>query len=111
MNDPNPGVLPVDPTRAGPAFRVTIIAPQHAEAYGNVYAVIDPDHAVVHVLSADGQTHYLTIPIHHALIEWRDPTSLEPQPRIPPFGAGAFERLGKEVQKMAEGMGRAFGQE
>ena len=111
MNNPKPNVLPVDPTRAGPAFRVTLIGPQHAEAYANVYALIDPDHAVVHVLSADGQTHFLSIPIQHALIEWRDPAPLDPQPRIPPFGSGAFERLGEEIQRMTRGMGRAFGQE
>ncbi len=36
---------------------------------------------------------------------------LEPQPRIAPFGAAAFDRMSEHAQRMAEGMSRAFGPE
>lgn len=99
----------VKPTTSGAAFRVTIIGPQQAEAYENVYAILDSEFGVVHVLSADRTIHYLTIPITSALVEWEDPAALGAQPRMPPFGPGAFQRLGEQVQRMAEGMGNAFG--
>ena len=98
------------PTTAGPAFRVTIVSAQHTEAYQGVQASIDGDRGVVHLFSADGQTHYLTIPVALALVEWVDPAPLHPQPRIPPYGSGAFERLGEQVQRMAEGFGKGFGE-
>ena len=55
------------PTTSGLAFRVTIMGPQQAEAYERVHAVVDSAHAVVHLFSHDGQTHYLTIPAGSAL--------------------------------------------
>ena len=97
------------PTVSGTAFRVTILGPQPAEAYERVHAQLDAAHGVVHVFSADAQTHYLTIPIGSALIEWQDPSALGALPRVPPFGPGAFERMGEQVQRMVEGMGRTFG--
>lgn len=100
----------VNATTSGPAFRVTILGEQH-EAYEGVYAKIDADHGVVHVLSADALTHYLSIPINLALIEWHDPAALQPQPRVAPFSADAFQRMGEHVQRMAEGMSRSFGQD
>ena len=93
-------------TTSGPAYRVTVVGPQHTEAYEGVQALVDADRGVVHVFGADGATHYLTIPLTSALIEWHDPTPLQPQPRFPPYGTGAFERLGEHVQRMAEGIGR-----
>lgn len=100
--------IPAGPTTAGLAFRVTLLG-HEAEAYEGVYALLDAQYPVVHVFSADAQTHYLTIPLASALIEWQDPTALQPLPRLPAFGPGAFDRLGEHVQRMAEGMGRAFG--
>ncbi len=100
----------VKATTAGPAFRVTILGPEQSEAYEQVYARLDSAHQVVHVFSADGQTHYLSIPIGSALIEWKDAAALQPRPRIPPYGPGAFESLGEQMQRMMEGMGRAFGE-
>lgn len=100
----------VNPTQSGAAFRVSIIGPEQAEAYMNVHAALDAEHGVVHVYSSDAQTHYLTIPISSALIEWRDPSALQPQVRIPPFGPDAFEHLGEQMQRMAQGIGRGFGQ-
>ena len=97
------------PTTSGPAYRVTIVSAQHTEAYQDVHATIDGDRGVVHVFGPDGSTHYLTIPVGSALIEWLDPAPLHPQPRIPPYGAGAFEKLGEQVQRMAEGIGKGFG--
>ena len=100
----------VNATISGPAFRVTILGEQH-EAYEGVYAKLDAEHGVVHVLSADAQTHYLSIPISLALIEWHDTAVLHPQLRIAPFGADAFQRMGEHAQGMAEGMSRTFGQD
>jgi hypothetical protein len=99
-----------DPTTAGPAFRVSVLGEQQSEAYEMVYVQLDAANCVVHVFSADAQIHYLTIPIQRVLVEWLDPSALEPQVRMPPFGAGAFERMGEQVQRMADGMGRALGQ-
>jgi hypothetical protein len=100
----------INATTSGLAFRVSILGGQH-EAYEGVYAKLDPEHGVVHVLSRDAQIHYLSIPINLALIEWQDPAPLEPQPRIAPFGAAAFDRMSEHAQRMAEGMSRAFGPE
>ena len=93
------------PTTAGPAFRVTLMGAQHAEAYEGVYADLDAQHGVVHVFSSDRQVHYLTIPLGSALIEWQDPAMLQPQPRLPAFGPGAFHRIGEQMQQMFEGFG------
>ena len=98
------------PTTSGPAFRVTILGPQQAEAYENVYAVIDEARRAVHLFSHDGTTHYLTIPAGAALVEWKDPTELRPRLRVPPFGPGAFDGFGEQVQNMMKGF-RGFGQE
>ncbi|HEX8432941.1 MAG TPA: hypothetical protein VF625_16765 [Longimicrobium sp.] len=97
------------PTLSGPAFRVTILGQQYAEGYENVFAKIDPAHSAVHVFSADGETHYLTIPLNCALIEWQDPASLNPGPRISPMGAGAFARIDAQLTEMTKGMRNAFG--
>jgi hypothetical protein len=102
--------LAVTPTTAGVAFRVTIIGPEQAEAYENVHAVLDDGRGVVHVFSADASTHYLTIPMGSALIEWRDPSALNPRPRLPPYGAGAYESFGEHIQKMAREIGGSFGE-
>jgi hypothetical protein len=96
--------IPVSPTTAGPAFRVSLIGPQISEAYEAVYAVLDARYPVVHVLSPDTRTHYLTIPLGSALIEWLDPRTLEPRPRIPPLGPGAFQRMQEGMQRMMEGV-------
>jgi hypothetical protein len=101
--------IPAVPTTSGPAFRVTMIGQQNAEAYEGVYAIIDEKSRFVHVLSADGQTHYLSIPVTSALIEWKDPQPLEPGLRVPTFQTDAFQKLGEQVQRMTEGMGRVFG--
>lgn len=96
---------PVKPTTSGPAFRVTIIGQQMAESYENVYVVLDPKGGMVHLLSADGQIHYLTIPQGSTLIEWADPSVLAPHPRVPPFGPGSFKRIQEGIGRMAEGLG------
>jgi len=98
------------PTTSGPAFRVTILGPQHAEAYEHVYAAIDEARGVVHVFSHDASTHYLSIPAGAALIEWRDPTELNPRVRMPPFGPGAFDGFGEQIQNMMKGF-HGFGNE
>ena len=100
----------VQPTTSGPAFRVTVVAPQHAVAYEQVYAQLDAAHGVVHVLSADGRTHYLSVPIGCAVIEWQDAAALQPQPGIPAYAPGAFGRMGEQMQRMMDEMGGAFGQ-
>lgn len=100
--------VPASPTTAGQAFRVTIMG-QEAEAYERVYVQLDAQFPVVHVFSTDAQTHYLTIPLASALIEWEDPAPLQPFPRLPAYGPGAFERFGEHAQRIAEGVGRAFG--
>jgi hypothetical protein len=100
----------VNPTTSGVAFRVSILGLEQVEAYANVYAALDPEHDVVHVFSSDRQTHYLTIPITRTLIEWKDPSGLQPQLRLPPLGAGAFEQLGEQMQRMMEGMAHGMGQ-
>ena len=46
-----------NPTTAGPVFRVSILGEQQTEAYEQVYAQLDSAHGVVHVFSADAQTH------------------------------------------------------
>jgi hypothetical protein len=98
----------VTPQIAGVAFRVTIIGPQQAEAYENVHAVLDDKRGVVHVFSADTHTHFLTIPLGSALIEWKDPTELNPRPRIPPFGPGAYGHFGEHIQRMAKEFSGGF---
>jgi hypothetical protein len=99
-------VSPPDPTptTSGVAFRVTILAPQQAEAYEHVYAVQDEARGVVHLFGADGLTHYLTIPAGCALIEWKDPTELRPRLRMPPFGPDAFDGFGASIQNMMKGI-------
>ena len=99
---------PVKPTTSGPAFRVTILGPQQAESYEGVHVELDARHGVVHVLSADGATHYLSIPAGMALVEWRDPAVLEPMPRMAPFGSRGLERLGEQVRQFSEGIGRGL---
>jgi hypothetical protein len=98
VNPPDP-----TPTMSGPAFRVTIMGPQQAEAYERVYAVIDDARGVVHLFSHDAKTHYLSIPAGAALIEWKDPTELRPRPRVPPYGPGAFDGFGEQIQNMMKG--------
>ncbi|HYW05986.1 MAG TPA: hypothetical protein VE913_03460 [Longimicrobium sp.] len=108
---PNPNRRTDERTHTfSPAFRVTIPGQQYAEGYENVFAKIDPAHSAVHVFSTDGATHYLTIPINSALIEWHDPAALNPGPRMPPMGAGAFERIDAQLQQMTEGMRNHFGE-
>lgn len=97
------------PITAGPAFRVTLLGEPQSEAYQGVFVQLDATHRVAHVFSADETIHYLTVPLDRALIEWTDPAPLEPQPRLPPYGPGAFERMGEQVQRMVEGMGRTMG--
>ena len=98
MNPPVPTAI-----TSGPAFRVTIMGPQQAEAYERVFAVLDSEHGVVHLFGHDGQTHYLTIPASSTLIEWKDPTELRPRLRVPPFGPGAFDGFGEQIQNMMKG--------
>lgn len=99
----------VAPNTAGLAFRVTIIGPQQAEAYENVHVILDDARGVVHLFGPDARTHFLTIPISSALIEWKDPTELNPRPRIPPFGPGAYGHFGEHLQQMAKDLGGGFG--
>ena len=98
-----------EPIHSGPAFRVSILGGEQVEAYPHVHAEIDADRRVVHVFSADRQTHYLTIPLERTLIEWTDPTVLQPHLRFPPIGPAGFEQLGEQMQRFVEGMGRGFG--
>ena len=98
------------PTTSGPAFRVTILGPQQAEAYEHVYATIDEARGVVHLFSHDGKTHYLSIPASAALVEWKDPTELRPRLRVAPFGPGAFDGFGEQIQNMMKGF-HGFGHE
>jgi hypothetical protein len=91
------------PTTSGPAFRVTILGPQQAEAYEHVFAMIDEARRVVHLFNHDGKTHFLSIPASSALIEWKDPTELRPRLRVPPFGPGAFDGFGQQIQNMMKG--------
>jgi len=70
---------------------------------------IHPANRVVHIFGPDAHTHHLTVPIGCTLIEWRDPSVLEPPPRLPPYGPGAFRQMGDELQRMTEEMGRTFG--
>ena len=93
------------PTTTGVAFRVTIFGAQQAEAYQNVHVLLDDRRGVVHLFAADGRTHYLTIPLGSALIEWKDPSELDPRPRVPPFGLGAYQGFAEHVQRMAKDMG------
>jgi hypothetical protein len=104
MNDVAPR-----PTTSGPAFRVTFTGAESHEAYEDVYAHLDAEHGVVHVFAADRQTHFLTIPLASALIEWQDPSVLNPAPRFPAFGDASSSAMGDQMQQMIEQMGRAFG--
>jgi hypothetical protein len=101
---------PAPPISAGLAFRLSLVLPQHVEAYENVFAQIDGGTGVVRVYSADGRTHYLSAPLSMTLIEWKDPAELDPQPRVPGFGAGALRRMGEEARRMSDEMGRVFGE-
>lgn len=101
----------VNPSTAGAAFRVSILGQEQTESYRDVHVAIDPENHVVHVFSADARTHYLTVPIASTLIEWRDPSPLGPQLRLPPFGAGAFEQIGEQMQEMLKGMRHGLGEE
>lgn len=98
-----------NPTTASVAFRFTLLGEPQSESYQGVFVQLDATYRVAHVFSADQKTHFLTVPIDRALIEWSDPASLEPQPRLPPYGPGAFDRMGEQVQRMVEGMGRIVG--
>jgi hypothetical protein len=104
-------IAAADPTRSGPAFRISILGPEQVESYMNVHVSLDVDLPVVHVFSADGSTHYLTIPLASALIEWKDPSVLHPQMRLPPFGTESFEQMGEQVRRMMEGMKHGLGQD
>lgn len=94
----------------GMAFRVTLMGHPQTEAYSRVRVELDRGLRAVHLFSEDGAVHYLTAPLESVLIEWTDPTPLEPQPRIPPFGHGALERMGEQMQRLAEGMTRSRAQ-
>ena len=100
-------IVPQPPTVQGMAYRVAILS-HEAEAYEGVYVQLDSDHQAVHVFSPDGQKHYLSIPATMALVEWQDPAPLVPQPRLPPFGAAAFERMAEQVERLAGGMSSVF---
>lgn len=91
----------------GMAFRVTLMGHPQTEAYSRVRVELDRELRLVHLFSEDGAVHYLTAALETVLIEWTDPTPLEPQPRIPPFGHGALERMGEQMQRLAEGMTRS----
>ncbi len=95
---------------SGPAFRVIVLGPQQAMVYEGIHVQFDPAHPVVHVLSADQQTHYLSVPVASAIVEWQDASALEPKPFVPSFGDGAFDQVGEQMQRMMNDMGRAFGQ-
>lgn len=94
---------------SGPAERVVVMGPQHAIAYQNVYAQMDAEHGVVHIFSADAQTHHLSVPLGCTMVEWQDAAALQPQPWIPTFGSGAFGAIGEQMERMLKDMGDAFG--
>jgi hypothetical protein len=96
-------------TTSGAAERVVVMGPQQAVAYAQVYARLDADHGVIHILSADAQIHYLTVPIGCTLVEWQDASPLRPQPWIPAFASGAFGAMGEQMERMLKEMGDAFG--
>lgn len=93
---------------SGVAARVTLLAPDLAEAYERVYVQIDAAAGLVHVLSEDAGTHYLTLPVGQVLIEWRPRSELDPRPRMPAYGAGAFEGMGGQMQQMLDEMQRGM---
>ena len=94
-------------TTSGVAARVTLLAPDFSEAYERVYVQLDA--GVVHVLSEDAATHYLTIPVGQVLIEWRPRSELQPQPRVPVYWPGAFDQVGEQMQQMLDEMERSMG--
>lgn len=96
-------------TTSGVAARVTLLAPDFSEAYERVYVHLDAAAGVVHVLSEDAGTHYLTLPVSQVLIEWRPRDELHPRPRVPAYGAGAFDQVGAQMQQMLEEMERGMG--
>jgi hypothetical protein len=96
-------------TTSGVAARVTLLAPDLSEAYERVYVQLDSGAGLVHVLSEDAATHYLTIPIGQVLIEWRPRSELQPRPRVPAYGPGAFDQMGEQMQQMLDEMERSMG--
>lgn len=103
--------VPVSPRTSGRAFRVSILGSDQVECYTDVHVELDGANAVVHVFDADARLHYLTIPLSVALIEWQDSAVLQPEMRLPAFGAGAFQHLGEQVQRMVEGMTHGLGKD
>ena len=104
MNEPS-----ATPRLSGRAFRVTLLISEPAEAYRDVRVQIDGQAGLVHVFSADGRTHYLSMPASSTLVEWEDPAALQPQIRVPPLGAGAFDQMGEQMQRMIQGMQHGMG--
>jgi hypothetical protein len=97
------------PRTSGRAYRVSLLGQEQVEAYPSVHVELDAEHSVVHLFSGDGATHYLTLPLARALIEWEDPAPLQPQLRLPPFGAGAFDQMGEQMQRMVQGIQHGMG--
>ena len=97
------------PLTEGVVFRVTLAHGDQLEAYPGAYVRLDAANGVVHIFSKDAQTHYLTIPLSRAIIEWRDPSALEPQPRTSPYGSTAFDAIERHMEKMTKAMSERFG--
>jgi hypothetical protein len=100
---------PVTPMTEGRVFRVTLTHGDQFESYLGVYVRVDIGNGVVHIFSQDAQAHYLTIPLGHAIIEWQDPSALEPRPRTSPYGSKAFDAMEKQLETMTKAMSERFG--
>lgn len=96
---------------SGPAFRVVVLAGQQAVAYHDVQVRLDPGAGLFHLLNRDGTVHFLSVPVARVVVEWSDTAPLGPEPYVPSFGQGAFERVGKQLSEMSESIGRAFTRE
>jgi hypothetical protein len=95
---------PLRPITSGRAFRISIIGPQQTEAYEDVFVSVDPTNGMAHVFDAERLHHFLSIPTVCALIEWRDPSALQPKIRVQPLAEGAFAKYGEQMQRMVKEM-------
>lgn len=91
---------------SGTAFRVIVLAGQHAIAYRNVQVKLDPSAGLLHLLDEGGTRHYLSAPMTLCIVEWSDPAALEPEPFMPVFASGAYERMLQQIAQMTGNIGR-----
>ena len=99
----------VTPMTEGRVFRVTLTHGDQFESYLGVYVRVDIGNGLVHIFGQDAQAHYLTVSLGHAIIEWQDPSALEPQPRTSPYGSKAFDAMEKQLETMSKAMSERFG--